>query len=105
MHLSYFGQNMINAMDVFLKLVDLYFKYIKKWLNFQTQTDFLSPLCVPSPVFASLNFSILSVLSLSEGPHITAGKREEDLRLNAKHWIKHDYHVQAGPASEVSDYH
>lgn len=74
-------------------------------LNFQTRIDFLSPFCMPSSWFVSLNLSILSVLSLSEGSHITVGKREEDWRLNAKHWIKHDYHVQAGPASEVSDYH
>lgn len=71
-------------------------------LTFQSQTDFLSPLCVPSPLFVSLNLSILSVLSLSEDSHITVRKKEEDRWLNAKHWIKHDYHVQAGPASEVS---
>lgn len=65
-------------------------------LTFHTQTDFLSPLCVPSPLCVSLNLSILSVLSLSEGSHITVGNREEDQRLNAKHRIKHDYHVQAG---------
>lgn len=76
---------------------------IKKWCDawIWLDPDWLPVAALIAPNFVSFNLFIQSVLSPSEGSPITVGRRE-DRQLNAKHWIKH---VQAVPASEVTDYH